>query len=165
MTKISSETEQKYQQLNSQVRNQNENFANLVKEKVNDRTQFDQEKAALQGKIKSDGEFIEKLQNHIGDLNAKIQALMETKVRVFGYNFILINKEITEELILAQKEAIEDSKNIRENLLKNIEEQKNELRISKESYETLDQAQKDLLKENENLKKSLKVLFFLKEIF
>lgn len=80
-SKIAADIEQKYQQLSSQIRSQNENFANLVKEKVNDRTQFEAEKAALQGRIKADGEFLEKLQNHVNDLKDKIQALMDAKVK------------------------------------------------------------------------------------
>lgn len=80
-SRIAGDVDQKYQQLNSQIRSQNENFANLVKEKVSDRTQFEHEKSALQGKTKADGELIEKLQNHINELNGKIQALTDAKVR------------------------------------------------------------------------------------
>lgn len=83
-SRIAGDVDQKYQQLNSQIRSQNENFANLVKEKVGDRTQFEHEKSALQGKIKADTELIEKLQNHINEINGKIQALVDTKVNKNG---------------------------------------------------------------------------------
>lgn len=79
-SRISGDIETKYQQLSSQIRSQNESFANLVKEKVNDRTQYEQEKATLQGKIKASDELVEKLQNYINELNAKIQALTESNV-------------------------------------------------------------------------------------
>ena len=105
-SKIAADVDQKYQQLSSQIRNQNENFANLVKEKVNDRTQFEQEKAALQGKIKADAELVEKLQNYINDLNGKIQALIEAKVRINPSLFNKIERKLPMNLYKLKKKQL-----------------------------------------------------------
>lgn len=83
--RITDDFDQKYKQLSAQVKSQNENFASLVKERVNDKSQFEQEKAVLQGKIKADGELIEKLQTYVSELNGKLQAFTETRVIItFG---------------------------------------------------------------------------------
>ncbi len=79
-SKIAGDVEQKYSQLSSQIKNQNENFANLVKEKMNDRMQFEQEKTLLQNKIRSENEFIRELQTNINELNLKNQTVTEAKV-------------------------------------------------------------------------------------
>jgi len=142
-SRIADDFDQKYKQLSGQIKSQNENFANLVKERVNDKSQFEQEKAVLQGKIKADGELIEKLQVYVNELNAKLQVLTETR-------------DLSEELMNTQKAAIEENKAARESLLKKIEEQKIEITTQKESYEHLEQANRDFMKENENLKKSVK---------
>jgi len=81
-SRIADDFDQKYKQLSGQIKSQNENFANLVKERVNDKSQFEQEKAVLQGKIKADGELIEKLQVYVNELNAKLQVLTETRVKM-----------------------------------------------------------------------------------
>jgi len=141
--RITDDFDQKYKQLSGQVKSQNDNFASLVKERVSDKSEFEKEKAVLQGKIKADGELIEKLQVYISELNGKLQAQAETR-------------DLSEELMNAQKLAIEENKSVRESLLKKIEEQKTEISTQKESYEHLEQANRDFMKENENLKKSLK---------
>jgi len=141
--RITDDFDQKYKQLSSQVKSQNENFASLVKERVSDKSEFEKEKAVLQGKIKADGELIEKLQVYISELNGKLQAQAESR-------------DLSEELMNTQKLAIEENKTVRESLLKKIEEQKTEISTQKESYEHLEQANRDFMKENENLKKSLK---------
>jgi len=141
--RITDDFDQKYKQLSGQVKSQNDNFASLVKERVSDKSEFEKEKAVLQGKIKADGELIEKLQVYISELNGKLQAQAETR-------------DLSEELMNIQKLAIEENKSVRESLLKKIEEQKTEISTQKESYEHLEQANRDFMKENENLKKSLK---------
>jgi len=110
--RITDDFDQKYKQLSSQVKSQNENFASLVKERVSDKSEFEKEKAVLQGKIKADGELIEKLQVYISELNGKLQAQAESR-------------DLSEELMNTQKLAIEENKTVRESLLKKIEEQKN----------------------------------------
>lgn len=63
-----------------------------MKEKVNDRTQFEQEKSVLLGKIKSETELNEKLQNLVNELNGKIQALTEAQVKKLLRKWSLFGK-------------------------------------------------------------------------
>lgn len=144
-SQISDDTNAKYQAISNQLKTQNENFANLVKEKVSEKAQYENEKAALLTKIKGDSELIEKLEAHVKDLNNKFQALTEAK-------------DAAEELVIVQKMLIEENKQAREALLKKIEEQRNELNILKDSNINLQTNLDNLLKESEKLKSSLKVI-------
>ncbi len=143
-SQISDDANARYRAISQQLQTQNESFANLVKEKVSEKAQYETEKAALSSKIKSDAELIEKLENHIKDLNNKFQALADTK-------------EAAEEMVMIQKMLIEENKLARETLLKKIDELRNELNLLKDSSESLQNANMNFLKENEKLKATLKV--------
>jgi len=143
-SQISEDANKRYQAISLQLQTQNENFANLVKEKVSDKAQFENEKAALLSKVKADSELIEKLEAHVKDLNNKFQALTDTK-------------EATEELVMIQKMLIEENKMARDTLLKKIEELRTELNLLKDSHNALQTTNMNLLKENEKLKSTLKV--------
>lgn len=139
--------------MSEQVKVQNDNIANLIKEKISAKTQYENEHRDLLAKIKSDKELIEKYKAHIKETDKKFEAVVEEKV---GFHKLYNSQSAKEEMLLIQKQLIEEMKTSRENLLKKIEELKVEISLNKETQGKLDAMTNHLIKENENLKSTLK---------